>query len=630
MLQSLRNKAQSPVIQGIVLIIAVVFVFWGVGTNMKSRESALVVNDEEISFQRYQEVYNQTVNIYKEQFNGSIPKGFLDLINIKQQVINKLIQESLLRQGAADMGIRVSREEVQDKIQNMPEFSDNGTFSMDRYKAILASNKYSPNKFEASIRFDMLAQKTIDSIIAFGSTITDYEINDLYKLEKESISLQFVHLTPDSFSDKITPTEEELKTFFEESKENYKTEPRIKMQYILFDYQDIASQMTIDEDVAKEQYQKDINLYNTPETRHARHILFTADQKATPEVLEEKRKKAEEILELARNGNDFSKLASEYSEGPSKTNGGDLGQTTRGQMVKPFEDAVFSMKAGEISDVVKTKYGFHIIKLEKITPARTKSFAEVKDSIVQTMLMTQAKSSVSGKANSAYNGIISAGSLPAYAQAHPEIEVRETAFFSHTNPPDELTKYQTLMNNAFKLKKGELSSLLEIPTGYGILFVTDYQEPSLPELEDVKAEVTENFKKQKALEQARLAAEKMLSALKEGANFKEEAAALDLEIQTTGPITKNEKDPTSSFPPSLLAESFGLSQQSPYPDQPGLVGTDYYLFKFLERHVPETKPDDTERKRYHDNLVKMTQEKVLSAWLKMLQQDAKIYTSKKI
>ena len=156
MLQLLRNKAQSTFIQIIVVIIALVFIFWGVGTNMMgSREAALLVNNEEISFQEFQQAYDRAYQRLSDQFGGNIPKGLAETLGIKQQVINQLIQTSLLRQGAGEMGIIVSGEEIQAIIKDMVQFQENGVFSMERYKAVLSSNRMAPSKFEASMQFSI-------------------------------------------------------------------------------------------------------------------------------------------------------------------------------------------------------------------------------------------------------------------------------------------------------------------------------------------------------------------------------------------------------------------------------------------------------------------------------------------
>jgi peptidyl-prolyl cis-trans isomerase D len=204
MLQILRDKAQSIVIQGIVVIIALVFIFWGVGTNMmNTQEAAIVVNDEEISFQDYQQAYDQAYSRIAQQFGGTIPKGLAESLNIKQQVITQLTQQALLRQGGIEMGLLISGHEIQKEIETMIQFQENGQFNLDRYKTILASNRLSPTKFEKSMRYDLLSQKSITSLSNFAVSPSEFEIKDLYNLEKETISVSYAVLSPDTFMPNI-------------------------------------------------------------------------------------------------------------------------------------------------------------------------------------------------------------------------------------------------------------------------------------------------------------------------------------------------------------------------------------------------------------------------------------------
>ena len=200
MLQIFRDKSQSMFIQGVVLIIALVFIFWGVGANMMdSRQAAIVVNDEEISFEEYQRVYDKLLSGYRQQFGGSVPEGLLKNLGLSEQAKTQLIQQALLRQGAAAMGLLVSEPEVQRNIQEMVQFQENGAFNMEKYKTILSSNRLTPHKYEASMRYDTLSSKGVQAIGSFSTTVTDAEINDLFQQVNESVSIRFAKIVPTDF-----------------------------------------------------------------------------------------------------------------------------------------------------------------------------------------------------------------------------------------------------------------------------------------------------------------------------------------------------------------------------------------------------------------------------------------------
>ena len=230
MLQILRNKAQSIVIQAMVLIIALVFIFWGVGTKMmNSRDAAITVNNEEITFQEFQKSYEQAIAGYRRQFGDAISDEILKGLGVKQQVVNQLTQTALLRQGAHAMGLIVSPVEIQATIQKMPQFQQEGGFNLNTYKAILAANRLTPHKFEASIGHDLLGEKTITSINDFATTASATEINEMYQRDQETVSVKFVKITPDLFIDKIVVDPQDLAAWFEAEKNTYKTEKKIKL-----------------------------------------------------------------------------------------------------------------------------------------------------------------------------------------------------------------------------------------------------------------------------------------------------------------------------------------------------------------------------------------------------------------
>ncbi|MBU1137341.1 MAG: SurA N-terminal domain-containing protein, partial [Proteobacteria bacterium] len=483
MLQIFRDKAQSTFIQAIVLVIALVFIFWGVGTNMMSnREAAIVVNDEEISFQDYQKVYDQLLSNYRQQFGGSVPEELLQNLGLSQQVKNQLIQGSLLRQGATAMGLMASADEVQRRIQGMVQFQENNFFNIEKYKSTLKNNRLTPHTFEANMRYDMLSGKAVASIGGFAAIVSDTEILDRFQQDKESISILFTKISPSDFQAKVNVEEEKILAWFDQNKEAYKTAPRIKLKFLSFSYDNETENLTVSDEQIESRYQENLDRYQIPEKRHARHILLKADENSSAETLTTQLAKAEEVRAKAIAGEDFTELARTFSEGPTKDTGGDLGNFSKGQMVKPFDDAVFSMQEGEISEVVKTRFGYHVILLEKILPATTQPLAEVREALLKEIKSSLARPAVFQKANAAYEGIIAAGSLQEYARLNPDAIILETDYFSRSALPEKLDKSPIIQDTAFSLKSGELSSLLESPDGYSILYAEAIEEPTIPEL----------------------------------------------------------------------------------------------------------------------------------------------------
>jgi len=632
MLQILRNKAQSLVIQVIVVIIALVFIFWGVGANlMNNREAALVVNDEEISFEDFQVAYDRAITNLGNQFGGTVPQGLLESLGIKDQVINQLIQQALLRQGAKKMGLLISREEIQDTIKNMVQFEEDGAFSLEKYQSLLALNNYSPSKFEETVKLDMLVQRTSLDISKFAATANDFEIEELHMMEKSAVAVKYVKISPNDYLESITPIDEDLEKWYTTVQDNYKTDPEIKLQYLDFSYDTVGEKLTIDEATIEQYYEDNTANYTTPEQRSARHILFKADDNSPADVHTKQEEKAQEILELAKSGSDFADLAKQYSEGPTKDRGGDLGSFSKGQMVKPFDDAVFSLKSGEISEVVKTSFGYHIIKLEIIVPATTKPLEEVKVSIMKKLQGEQAKPLAFQVANESYEAIIGAGSLKAYLDANADKKTITTEFFSRNSPPASLANDPKFLTAAFALKEGELSSLIETTNGYAILFAEAINEPSVPALADVKSQVSEDYIMSKAGEMAKETATAILSKAKEGETLGTAAEEKGLTVEESGYLSKNsDTNEESSFPVAMVDDIFKLSGKDPLPAEPRLQDGDFYVFEFIGQKLPEEAITEEDKERYKNAIIQLKQQQLLAAWLDGERQKAKIMTHKSL
>ncbi len=623
MLQILRNKAQSTVIQAIVVVIALVFVFWGVGANMMNkREVAITVNGEEISFQDYQLAYDRTYERTASQFGGTLPKGLAETLGLKQAVINQLVQNALLRQGANAMGIIVSQEEIQNTINTMVQFQDGPGFSMDKYKALLAANRLTPHKFETNMRFEMLSEKTIKDIGKFAALTSDFEVEELYRQDNEKVSVIYSVFSPENFTESVVVDDEELATWFETAKDNYKSEAQMKLRFLDFSFAEVGKKISIDDAQVQAYYDANIAQFTTPEKRRARHILIKAGAEDSEDVHKEKRQRAQELVTLANTTDDFASLATEYSEGPSKTNGGELGYFTKEQMVPTFSDAVYAMEVGQISDVVKTDFGYHIIKLEDITPASTSELNDVKDVILSLLQNKEAQPLAFQLANAAYEGIIGAGSLNAYAEANTDQQVTVTDYFPKSQPPAGLSLDGEFLDKAFSLNAGELSSLIKTSSGYFIIFADDLKEPETPALEAVLEQATKDFIAGKAEEAAKKAAETMLEELQGGKSFADAALSLGTEVKDSGFLGRRDNT-ESTFPASLLDQVFRLTQKEPLPQQPAPVSGDFYVFAFQERQIPEIVAKENLEK-YRQALLNSKQQELLAAYISNLEKNAEV------
>jgi peptidyl-prolyl cis-trans isomerase D len=627
MLDFMRRKAQSTYIQATILIIVLVFVFWGVGTSQKGGPDAIAtVNGQSISAQQFQRTYNQTLSRYQEQFGGSLPAGLLEALNLKQQVLNQMIQELVMQQGAKEAGLIVGSDEVRKVIQNMDAFREEGIFKLDRYKKMLASSRMNTADFENSVRDDLLRNKIITHLSRFAR-ISDSELKDRFALDNDQLKLEYVAFTPDDFRTSGPVADEALNHFFEANKPTYLTEPQVKLRYITVLNEQGAANIQVSDQEIEQYYKLNPDKFSTPELRQARHILIRSDAKESAELQAAKRKKLEALLALAKAGKDFSQLAREYSEDASGKNGGDLGFFSKGQMVQPFAEAAFSLKEGEVSPIVQTEFGLHLIKLEKIKPAQVTTLAAARGQITTELKAQRSKDLTFQLANQAYEGIIQAGSLDKYA-ASAKTPAQTTDYFTQTSPPPALAGQPTLIKTIFGLKKGELSSLLEIKGGYAIVSLDDMKEPQVPPLTEVRARVEKDFLDDQARNKAKDGAVALLAQAKKEGSLVAETEKTKSRVQETSFFTKNQQA-ASGLPAPVAEQGVKLSAASPYPKEIAENGATFYVLHFKEGKPASEEAFTSQKEALRKMLTQEKQMQVMGDWLAYLQSRAKITTDKK-
>ncbi len=613
MLDLLRKKAQSPYLQATVIIIVLVFVFWGVGSYQGSQSAGVAtVDDVTISVDTFKRAYDRAVGQVRAQFGGNPPPGIMDSLNLEEQVLDSLIQRVLIEKGAENVGLLVPDIEVSKAIQDMDAFKSGGVFDLRRYREVLAASRTTDKDFEQSMRSDLLVGKVREHIGRFAR-VAEAELQNRFAFDNDQRKLLYLSFAADDFKEKVEVTDDALAAFFEERKEQYKTKPQVKLQYALFLNDDLAAGLEIPESEVEKYYQEHIESYKTPEQRKARHILLRVRELDTEERRAEKLALAEEVLAKLKDGKDFAMLATRYSDDNSAAQGGDLGFFARDRMVKPFADAAFSLEVGAISGIVETDFGYHIVKVDEIKPANTKSLAEVTDSIRETLGKEQAQELARKLARESYEQILLAGSLEKYA-ASGAIAMQETDFFERSAPPKELAGKGNLLKNAFSLKKGELSSLIQDRAGFAIIHVADIKEPVVPVLADVRSKVEEDFIAERAKEMAMETAEAMLAEVTGGGDFAAAAASRQTVVAETELYSRS-KPSSKGVPVSVLTAGFDLSADSPYPAKVEAEGGTFYVFRLQETQPVAEVDFADKRDELQEKLLTERVDSLLQAWL---------------
>ena len=315
------------------------------------------------------------------QIYGPNAQQLLHNINLRQEALNQIIEQRLIADEARHLGIRVSDETLANSIAADPKFQENGAFDSSKYENILQANELLPSDYENMMRGAMM-RDALQQMVNQGVQVSDADARHAYDLRDEKIKLAYIQIPYQDFTAKISPTPKQVEDYYNAHKDQFQEPERIKIDYIHYDPAILGEKVNPSDKDIQAYYDSNLKkLYTHPDEVHARHILIEVPAGATAEQKAKAKTKAEDILKQLRKGADFAKLAKQYSEDPStRDEGGDLGSFGRGQMIKPFEEAVFSMKPGELR-MVETKFGFHDVRVDSSSPAHVDKLADVRPKV---------------------------------------------------------------------------------------------------------------------------------------------------------------------------------------------------------------------------------------------------------
>ncbi len=622
MLRILRDHAGNFLIKIILGAIVIVFVFWGVGSYRSQRMNTMAsVNGDAITMEEYRQSYNNLVERYRQQFGDRMDENMIQMLGLRRQALDQLVEQALLRQKASDLNFRVSDEELAESIQEIPAFQNNGQFDSQLYNRVLGANRLSPEEFEVLQRDALLVQK-LRSFIMENVKVSENEAFEWYQWNNASMNISYVLFAPSDYTD-IELTDEEIKTYYEEHTQSYMTEPKAKAQYVRFSPDTFIEEVTVTDEEIKDYYELNPDEFKEPKTVEARHILFTTGPDSTPEEIEEKKKKAEEVLEMARaEGADFGELAKEYSEGPSKDRGGDLGAFTKDRMVKPFADKAFSMEAGEISEPVKTQFGWHIIKVEKVNEASEQSLEEAAEEIRKKLAQEKAKSMAYDQAETFYDSVYEGDDLKEVAQPLG-VEVTETDIFTAAGP-EGVPNPPAFAQTALDLEPLQISPTTEFGDSYFVIQTTEKIEPSAAPLEDVKEKVRADLLRQRQEEKAREKAAEFLTEVNGEESWSSAVSNLGLDPQTTGFFERNGSIPDIGQEREIAQAAFELSNTNPLPRSPIKGRKGYYVIRFEDKKLPDEEAFEREKKQVKQRLLQQKQFKTFNNWLAQVKDQSEI------
>jgi len=622
MLRFMRQQAGNWLIKVLLGAIVIVFIFWGVGSFRAQRGGRVaLVNGDQITLDDYREAYNNLIEQLRERFGNNLNEDMIKMLQVKKQALNQLIDKKLLVQEARRFKFRVSDKELADTIMKIGAFQRAGVFDNRLYQNVLGRLRMTPEEFEIAQRGAMLIER-LKVLITSSAKVSDQEVREWFNWANALINIDFVRFDPDKYKD-IKASGEEIKAFFEKYKENYKTDAMVKVRYLHFDPDRYRSKVSISDEELQDYFDENQEEYNTPKTVEARHILLKVDQNAGPEDVEKARKRALDIVKMAREGKDFPELAKKYSEGPTRDRGGYLGTFKREAMVRPFADKAFSMKADEISEPVRTRFGWHIIKVEKVNEASVLSSDEAKKKIQKKLTENKAKNVAYDEAEAVSDVSFEGDDLLKSAKEQ-NLKILTTDFFTKKGPEKGIKNRAKFASAAFDLAVMEISDIQEFENGYYILQVIEKIPEKIPELKKVKEKVRVDLIQEKQEAKAKKDADTYLSALKSGKSMTTESKHFNLTLTTTGFFKRNDSIPKIGFEREVSKAAFQLTPEQKLPEKPIKGTKGYYVFQLKDRKTPEFEKFNTEKASIKQRLLQQKKARTFDALLAQIRSNSEI------
>lgn len=530
MFDYIRNNTR---LMGILLAVFIVPAFVLVGVdgyrNFDGRgETVATVAGKSIKKDEWDAAHRQEVDAIRAR-QPDIDMKLLDTDEARYATLERLVRERVLLVAAQKMNLTTSNQKLAADLQSNEAIAalrkPDGTLDMERYRQLLASQGMSPEMFEAQVRQD-LSMRQVTQAVASSSLATPAVARPSLQAFFERRDVQWARFETSAYSGKVQVTDEDVAAFYNSKPELFQAAEKVDIEYVVLDLAGVSNSLTISDSDAKGYYEQNRERYSTKEERRASHILINAAASAPASDREAAQAKAKELLEqLKGNPGRFADLAKKHSQDPgSAPSGGDLSFFQRGAMVKPFEEAAFALKKGEMSGVVETEFGYHIILVTDVKPAIARPFDQVKAEIVAELKKQQAQKEFAEKAEVFSNLVYEEADSFAPVVERLKLKVQTAKDYGRspvTGPglPPALAQAK-LIEAVFapeSLEKKRNTAAVETgPSQLVAARVLAHRPAHTLPLEEVKARVKEQLLAEKAQAMAKAEGEKALAAWKSG------------------------------------------------------------------------------------------------------------------
>lgn len=563
MLQTIRERAKGWVAWAIVILISIPFALWGVQSYLGTGSApvAATVNGVEITERELDQRFQRARMQLRERLGASYDPEMFDDKVLRQQVLDQTIRESLLIETSQAMGLRASDQEVKIQILGNQAFLKEGRFDRATYERMLELQGLSPAGYEDQLRRRLVGTQLVRAVLA-SELVTDAELNAFVKLSRQKRELSFIRVPTAGFQTDEPIPDTEITAYYEKNLDRFGVPEQVKVNYLVLDSESIGSAAGPSDDDLRALYDEEIDRFKTPERRQARHILLTVDAGADDAAAELVRAELEAVKARIIAGEDFAAVAKEVSKDPgSAAQGGDLGMFEQGLMDPAFDEAAFSLPQGELSEPVRSRFGYHLIRVDAVEAVQIKPFDEVKAELLAEVAKQQTDALFFEWAERLSNIVYETPDSLGPAAEELGLELQTSDWVPRTGG-EGLLAHPKITAAAFSddvLKEGNNSELIEPERDVlraVVLRVEEHREETTKPLDEVRDEIIAELRKQSAKDAALAAAEAMVEQLAAGAEL--DGLIGDYPLEKPGLVERRARNVV----PEVLEAAFKLPRQA--------------------------------------------------------------------